>query len=134
MANQVPRIPGLEEDAIDLDVERALKMLLLLTTLLLRKPPNCKSMSGSAINKELADGMDLLLALNIQGLVASYEADTITKKEVSAQNPSPKTEEAKAFRIVREAMNLLKAGKIGKAQNILFSKEMANSKRPEVIE
>jgi hypothetical protein len=134
MSNQVPRIPGLEEDAIDLDVERALKMLLLLATLLLRKPPNCNSMSGSAINKVLADKMDMLLAHDIQGLVASYEADIIAKKEVSARNPSPKTEEAKAFRTVREAMNLLKAGKIGKAQNILLSKGVADPKRPEVIE
>lgn len=62
--------------------------------------------------------MDLLLAKDLVPLIASYEADIVAKK---ARALPRSIANDKDKRLVREAMSLLRAGKIGNAQ-ISFSR------------
>ena len=125
VAAQAPRIPGLEEDVLDLMVERASKLFFLLATLILRKPLSTTPVKNFAITKALSERMDLLHNNNILQLVEMYESDIVSKKEASLTPKAPTTDEDMDRKAVNEALNLLRAGKIGKAQNILLSKGCA---------
>lgn len=127
-ATSTPRVPGMSEDPIDLEMERAIKLLLLLGLLILRKPRHATS--PSAITKILGDRMDLLLGKDFGPLVASYEEDIIIKKATPSRRPTEKDNDKRA---VREAIALLRSGKVGKAQNILLSKGVADGTCPAVL-
>jgi hypothetical protein len=128
-AANTPRVPGLDEDVIDLQIERAIKMYFLLVTLL-RKLPKGSHTTPSAITKRVAGRMDLLFNKDIQRLVPGYEADIITKNDNVSPIPRSETGEAKEMKSIREAMNLLRAGKVSKAQNVLLSKRIADPNTP----
>ena len=80
-----PCATDMDEDPLDLEMERAMKLLILLGFLIQRKP--LSSTSPSATTKILRNLMDLLLAKDIEALVALYEADIGTKKATSAHQP-----------------------------------------------
>ena len=109
-------------------------MYFLLVHLLLRKPQKGSPTTPSTITKTITERMDLLLNKDIQRLVAGYEADIMTKQDNASPNPRSETDEAKKLKSVRETMNLHRADKVRKTQNILLSKGIAGTRVPNVVE
>ena len=80
------------------------------------------SLKNVIVQKLLAPRMDLLLVRHISRVVGLYEEDIVAQKKASSLPRVAKSNETQGRRVVTEAIILMRAGKIGKTQNILLSK------------
>ena len=122
----------MDEDIIDIKMERAIKLWFLFGLLMFRKPLGAKPVKNFEVKRTLSDRLDLILSKDFVSLVATYEADIVHKKSMPQPHNNSTSAEKQNRRSVKEAINLMRGEKVGKAQQILLSKGCADPKDPSV--